>query len=67
MNITLLGLRISGAIAGIIAKIDKKRGVWKTPVGIDAKIVGASALTVMLTDNEISILKNKRRQLLEKK
>ena len=56
----------SGAIAGVIAKIDKKRGVWKTPAGIDATIVGASALTVMLTDNEISILSKKGVNCLKK-
>ncbi len=42
----------SGAVAGIYARTDAQRGVWKAPAGIDATIVGASALTVSLTDGQ---------------
>ena len=56
----------SGAIAGVIAKIDKKRGVWKAPAGIETTLVGASALTVMLTDNEIGMLTKKGVNCLKK-
>lgn len=41
-----------GAIAGIIARTDAQRGVWKAPAGIDAAINGIQALTVNLTDAE---------------
>jgi len=39
-----------GAVAGIMARTDTNRGVWKAPAGIDATIVGASGLAVELTD-----------------
>jgi uncharacterized protein len=42
----------SGAVAGIMARTDGARGVWKAPAGIEAGIVGASGLTVPLTDGE---------------
>jgi phage tail sheath protein FI len=41
-----------GAVAGIFARTDTERGVWKAPAGIDATIRGASGLTVPLTDGE---------------
>ncbi len=42
----------SGAVAGIMARTDTNRGVWKAPAGIDAGIAGASGLTIALTDGE---------------
>jgi uncharacterized protein len=42
----------SGAVAGIMARTDGARGVWKAPAGIEAGIVGASGLSVQLTDDE---------------
>ncbi len=41
-----------GAIAGIMARTDVQRGVWKAPAGIDATVTGARELTVKLTDGE---------------
>ena len=41
-----------GAVAGIIAKIDTQRGVWKAPAGIEATLIGVSDLQVRLTDPE---------------
>jgi phage tail sheath protein FI len=41
-----------GAVAGIIARTDAQRGVWKAPAGLDATIAGAPALSVPLTDAE---------------
>jgi phage tail sheath protein FI len=41
-----------GAVAGIFARTDAARGVWKAPAGLDATISGASGLTVKLTDGE---------------
>jgi len=41
-----------GAIAGIHARTDSARGVWKAPAGIEASLVGVAALTVHLTDGE---------------
>jgi len=42
----------SGALAGIFARTDAQRGVWKAPAGIDATIQGAQGLSVTLTDGE---------------
>jgi uncharacterized protein len=42
----------SGAVAGIIARTDLQRGVWKAPAGHEASISGVAALTVSLTDAE---------------
>jgi uncharacterized protein len=41
-----------GAVAGVIARTDSERGVWKAPAGIEATLVGVSDLTVKLTDPE---------------
>ncbi|MFI6250939.1 phage tail sheath family protein [Streptomyces sp. NPDC051016] len=46
----------SGAIAGVIARTDSERGVWKAPAGTDAQLVGVHALTVDLTDRETGLL-----------
>ncbi len=42
----------SGAIAGIMARTDVSRGVWKAPAGLDASINGIQGLSVNLTDPE---------------
>ena len=41
-----------GAVAGVIARTDASRGVWKSAAGIDATLVGVLALDVGLTDPE---------------
>jgi uncharacterized protein len=41
----------SGTVAGIYARTDLQRGVWKAPAGIEAVIEGAD-LAVKLTDND---------------
>ncbi len=40
----------SGFMAGIFARIDNKRGVWKSPAGIEANVAGALDLTSVLDD-----------------
>jgi hypothetical protein len=42
----------SGTVAGVIARTDAQRGVWKAPAGVDASVVGAVQLSVQLTDAE---------------
>ncbi len=42
----------SGAIAGLIARTDTSRGVWKAPAGVDAAIAGVRGLAVSLTNEE---------------
>lgn len=41
-----------GTVAGICARTDTQRGVWKAPAGLDAGLVGTPALSVLLTDAE---------------
>ncbi|MET8336016.1 phage tail sheath subtilisin-like domain-containing protein [Streptosporangium canum] len=41
-----------GAVAGVIARTDAQRGVWKAPAGLEAGLVGISGLEVPLTDVE---------------
>jgi phage tail sheath protein FI len=45
-----------GFIAGIYARIDATRGVWKAPAGTEASVTGASAVAVPLTDNQNGVL-----------
>ncbi len=39
-----------GIIAGVMARTDVQRGVWKAPAGIDAALSGTQDLQVSLTD-----------------
>jgi len=41
-----------GVVAGVVARIDAERGVWKAPAGLDAAMAGVSGLTVALTESE---------------
>jgi phage tail sheath protein FI len=41
-----------GVVAGIWARTDSDRGVWKAPAGLDATLVGVSELPVNLTDGQ---------------
>ncbi|MFC9424409.1 phage tail sheath family protein [Streptomyces sp. NPDC056987] len=46
----------SGAVAGVIARIDSERGVWKAPAGTEARLAGVRSLTVKLSDRENGLL-----------
>ncbi len=41
-----------GAVAGIYARTDSQRGVWKAPAGIDASLAGVRELSYKLSDGE---------------
>jgi len=41
-----------GAIAGVFARTDTQRGVWKAPAGLSATLTGVPQLSVSLTDPE---------------
>lgn len=45
-----------GAVAGVIARTDVNRGVWKAPAGIAGTISGSDGLTVRLSDEENGLL-----------
>jgi phage tail sheath protein FI len=46
----------SGAIAGLMARIDSSRGVWKAPAGTEADIRGVSGLELKFSDDENGVL-----------
>ena len=41
-----------GAVAGVFARTDTQRGVWKAPAGLDATLSGVPALQIPMTDPE---------------
>jgi hypothetical protein len=41
-----------GAVAGVMARTDASRGVWKAPAGIDAGLTGTADLAANLTNEE---------------
>jgi uncharacterized protein len=41
-----------GAVAGVFARTDSQRGVWKAPAGQEAGLTGVGELTYKLTDAE---------------
>ncbi|HUL53027.1 MAG TPA: phage tail sheath C-terminal domain-containing protein [Opitutaceae bacterium] len=45
-----------GFIAGIYARTDSSRGVWKAPAGTEASVTGAASVVVPLTDKENGVL-----------
>ncbi|MDG4858667.1 phage tail sheath subtilisin-like domain-containing protein [Streptomyces sp. T-3] len=46
----------SGAVAGVFARTDAERGVWKAPAGTEARLAGVHSLAVKLTDRENGLL-----------
>ncbi|MGX1851942.1 phage tail sheath subtilisin-like domain-containing protein [Streptomyces sp. NBC_01456] len=46
----------SGVMAGLLARTDVQRGVWKAPAGTDASLNGVVDLEVPLTDGNIGLL-----------
>ncbi len=45
-----------GFVAGIYARTDATRGVWKAPAGSDASVTGALGVSAMLTNGENGVL-----------
>ncbi|MDP9190316.1 MAG: phage tail sheath subtilisin-like domain-containing protein [Acidobacteriota bacterium] len=46
----------SGTIAGVFARTDATRGVWKAPAGTEATLNGVQAAEYVLTDRENGVL-----------
>lgn len=55
-NFRLRSVPPCGAVAGLIARTDGDRGVWKAPAGTVASLRGVSMLEYDLTDNENGLL-----------
>jgi len=49
----------SGAIAGLMARTDATRGVWKAPAGLEADVRDILGVEVKLTDAENGVLNKK--------
>lgn len=45
-----------GAVAGVMARTDVQRGVWKAPAGLDASVNGILGFDVNLTNDENGLL-----------
>jgi phage tail sheath protein FI len=45
-----------GVVAGVYARTDADRGVWKAPAGIEARLAGVQQLTVKLTDADNGVI-----------
>ncbi len=52
----LRSVAASGTMAGIYARTDSQRGVWKAPAGIEAVLNGVAQLDARLTDAENGVL-----------
>ncbi len=55
-NETSFPVAPSGAIAGLMARIDASRGVWKAPAGTEADLRGIRGLQFRFSDDENGIL-----------
>jgi hypothetical protein len=45
-----------GAVAGVYARIDEERGVWKAPAGVDAGLQGVDGLEAAVDDDQTKTL-----------
>ncbi|MGA7180820.1 MAG: phage tail sheath subtilisin-like domain-containing protein [Thiobacillaceae bacterium] len=48
-----------GFVAGLYARTDSTRGVWKAPAGTDASLTGVTGVKTMLTNDENGVLNPK--------
>lgn len=46
----------SGAIAGLMSRVDNDRGVWKAPAGTEADLLGVVGLEYQISDDENGVL-----------
>lgn len=46
----------AGAVAGLMARIDSTRGIWKAPAGLEADLRGILGMETKLTDGENGVL-----------
>ena len=55
-NFRLRSVGASGTIAGLYARIDSNRGIWKAPAGTEASLRNVPELTDILSDSENGVL-----------
>jgi hypothetical protein len=46
----------SGAVAGVVARTDRDRGIWKAPAGVGADLRSIQGLAQSFDDNDINML-----------
>ncbi|MEU1179178.1 phage tail sheath subtilisin-like domain-containing protein [Streptomyces sp. NPDC005820] len=46
----------SGMVAGLMARTDAERGVWKAPAGTDVRLTGVRSMSVRMSDTENGLL-----------
>jgi uncharacterized protein len=46
----------SGAVAGVMARTDETRGVWKAPAGLEASLKGIAGFDIDLSDSQNGLL-----------
>ena len=56
-----------GVVAGVYARIDGTRGVWKAPAGTEATLSGVQSLVYKMTDAENGVLNPLGAQLLPRR
>jgi phage tail sheath protein FI len=49
----------SGAMAGVMARTDVRRGVWKAPAGLEANLLGVRGVEYMMSDGENGLINPK--------
>jgi len=55
-NFRLRSFGASGTVAGIYARVDGTRGVWKAPAGIEATLDNVMRISYLLTDLQTGVL-----------
>jgi phage tail sheath protein FI len=55
-NFRLKDIAPSGTIAGLFARTDTTRGLWKAPAGTEATLVNVAAVSVPMTEMENGVL-----------
>ena len=55
-NFRIRDMPASGVVAGVMARTDAERGVWKAPAGTEAVLRGTQGLVEVLTDMENGVL-----------
>ncbi len=50
----------SAAVAGVIARTDHEHGVWRSPAGTDAVVIGAAGLTEAMSEARVAVVAAER-------
>lgn len=62
----LVTIPASGTMAGVYARIDHARGVWRSPAGTESRLLGVEGLDPLLTSKNFTILTRANINVLKK-